>query len=358
MTRKERARIAMTGGKPDRIPVVPQICPPHAMLSAGLPYRETVIDRLRHPEKYDLLEAQCAERYGVDGFRVWLGMEPRTIDVQGADAFEVDPETGERLGIVDFNGGAGVLRLPEDRQTIQPADIEAIPVPAVDDLVTSDLLRPHRKVLERYGRKYFIIGAPGQFTVESMSHSQGMEQTLMDIIERPDIVKAWAERQLEVSIRRSMAMAELGVDALYIGETFGQFLTSEQFEDLCLPYIQRFVEALRPHGVLVYLHMCGRITHLLELIKETGVDCVEPLDEVGGTPVATVVEALGDSMALMGGVSTLLLASGAVEEVRRDCERCISIAGQNGGYIMAACDMLPSETEPEKVEAMVEAVTR
>jgi uroporphyrinogen-III decarboxylase len=144
------------------------------------------------------------------------------------------------------------------------------------------------------------------------------------------------------------------VDAFYIGETFGQFMSAETFEALCLPYFQRFVEEVRPHGPLIYLHMCGRVTHLLELMVATGVDCIEPLDEVAGTRVDEVAGRIGGRVALMGGVSTVILARGSVEDVRRECRRCIGEAGKNGGYILAACDMLPTETESEKVRAMLE----
>ena len=140
----------------------------------------------------------------------------------------------------------------------------------------------------------------------------------------------------------------------YRPETFGQMMSTQLFADLVVPYFTQFVEALRPHGPLNYLHMCGRITHLLDLLPDTGADCLEPLDEVGGTPVAEVARRLGDRMALMGGVNTVHLARGTVEQVREDATRCIREAGANGRFLLAACDMLPTETDPAKVRAMVE----
>ena len=97
MNAKERAHIAMSGGRADRVPVIPQICPSHAIRVAGLPFRETVVDHLRDPRKYDLLVADCAHNYGVDGFRVWIGAEPVSLEWDGDDACQVDPETGEEL---------------------------------------------------------------------------------------------------------------------------------------------------------------------------------------------------------------------------------------------------------------------
>ena len=80
MNSKDRVRIAMSGGTPDRVPVLPQICPPHAVMAAGLPYEETIVDILCNPREYDLLVADCASNYGVDGFRVWAGGPPKTIE--------------------------------------------------------------------------------------------------------------------------------------------------------------------------------------------------------------------------------------------------------------------------------------
>jgi len=354
VTPKLRTQLAMRGGKPDRVPVVPQICAPHAIRVAGLPYKETIVDYLRHPEKYDLLVPDCAARYGVDGFRVFLGKLPQTIEWEGDNAYGVDANTGRRTGTVDFQGGGGILPLESSRRQMTDADIEAVSVVPAGECIHGDALRPHKKAVDAYGREYFVIGAPGQFTIETLFPFQGMEQTLMDIVERPDFIIRWGRRQLEASTQRAIAMARLGVDAFYIGETFGQFMSTEQFRTLCLPLFRQFVETLRPYGPLIYLHMCGRVTHLLELMVQTGVDCIEPLDEVGGTAVAEVVERIGSKVALMGGVSTLLLARGSVEGVRQDCRRCVGIAGKYGRYVLAACDMLPTETDPEKVHVMCE----
>ena len=355
MNAKERAHIAMSGGRADRVPVIPQICPPHAIRVAGLPFRETVVDHLRDPRKYDLLVADCAHNYGVDGFRVWIGAEPVSLEWDGDDACQVDPETGEKLGVVDFMGGGGVQLFPEKQRQLTDEDIEAIAVVPADELLDSEALEPTRKVVAKYGEEMFIVGCPGALVYEAVFGLQGSQTTLMDFAVRPEFVKRMTERQMAAVVQNGIAMVKLGVDALYVGATFGGLLSPTQFAELYLPYLTRFMDELRPYGALLYLHMCGRITHLLDLIATAGADCLEPLDEVGHTPVREVKERLGDRMALMGGVSTLLLSRGTVEEVKEDCARCIREAGADGGYILAAGDMLPTETEPDKVKAMLES---
>ncbi len=252
-------------------------------------------------------------------------------------------------------GGCSVELLPERRRPLTEDDIESEEIVPWEKLLAGRAMEPAIKVNKKFGKDMFLTGAVS-FGVESLSHVEGMERSLIDMIDRPDFVERMLARKVEVAIQQAMAFAKAGMDALYIGETFGQFMSPEQFRRFCLPNYQKLVEELRPHGILIYFHMCGRATHLLELLVETGVDCVEPLDEVGGTPVAEVYRRIGGRVALMGGVNTTLLARGTVDQVREDCARCIREAGRNGGYILAAGDMLPSETSPEKVRAMVECV--
>jgi len=319
-----------------------------------MPYEQTVVDMLRNPREYDLLVGECARDYGADGFRVWLGGPPKKIEWDGPDAFEIDPETGQKTGRVDFSGGGGAVALKSKRRMLTEEDLEKEEVITAEELLESEALIPTRKAVERFGDDMFIIGCPGAFTVEFMYHTQGMEPTLIDMIDRPDFIRRYSERLTDAVIQKGLAMAKAGVDALYIGETFGQFMSPDKFADLCVPCFKRFVEEVRPHGPPIYLHMCGRITHLLDLVLETGADGLEPLDIVAGTDAKEVRERIGDRMFLMGGVNTVLLSRGSVEEVRKDCERCIRDAGRDGGYLLAACDMLPTETAPEKVRAMVE----
>ncbi|MBT3274201.1 MAG: hypothetical protein HN368_13670, partial [Spirochaetales bacterium] len=233
MTSKERVFTALSGGVPDRIPVLPQICPPHAISVSGRPLNETIVDHLRHSEKYDLMVSECAAAYGVDGFRVWLGGEDFALDWNGKDHYARSPRTGEPFSLIDFSGGGGLLRLPEDHRELNRIDIDSIILPDESKLSESRELEPLKKCAARYGHDMFIIGVPGQFTIETLAHYQGMEQTLIDIIERPDFVKDITEKQLLRSISYAKAMLDAGADGLYIGETFGQFMSPEQFKELC-----------------------------------------------------------------------------------------------------------------------------
>jgi uroporphyrinogen decarboxylase len=140
-----------------------------------------------------------------------------------------------------------------------------------------------------------------------------------------------------------------------MGDTFGGVVGPRFFEEFCVPYMRRFVERMRPAGILTYIHICGNSTRLFELMADTGTNCIEPLDPLGGVSVADAKRRVGHRVALMGGVHTVKLAHGSLREVEEDCARCIREGAPGGGYILACGDMLPTETAPEKVRAMMNA---
>ena len=79
MTPKQRVRIAMSGGVPDRVPVVPQIRHPHAIRMLALPFRETLLQTLRGPLPKNQLTLCRALAYGVDGIRAFRVGEPARV---------------------------------------------------------------------------------------------------------------------------------------------------------------------------------------------------------------------------------------------------------------------------------------
>lgn len=357
MTPKERMRIAMSGGVPDRVPVMPQICHPHAIRMLGLPFRETILEVLREPSLMNQLTLRCAREYRVDGLRAFLSPEPVKILEKDTNAYAVDEE-GRRIGRVDFQGGGGVVPLEEACLVQDDADLDQIEVPSADALLASPALFSVRDIVRDAGDGLFVVGAPGSFTVEGVTVYRGKQLAMLDLVESPDLAHRIIERLTRIATERAIALCRVGVDALYFGETFGGVVGPRHFAEFCVPYFARVVEAVRPFGVLTYLHICGNSTQILELMADTGVDCIEPLDPLGGVDIADAKRRVGDRVALMGGVNTVKLAHGTLDEVLADCERCLRDGALGGGYILACGDMLPTETPPDRVRAMVEMAAR
>ena len=353
MTSRERVVTAMSRGVPDRVPFIPQICVPHATRMLGLDYEETLLDVVRNPMRMNALSFECAKAYGVDGLRAWpVGDAMDVVQVNGI-WYGVDPNTGQRLGRVDFEGGGGVL--PSDEPQIDTdEDIDAIPVVPAAEIAASGKLDGIRAILDEAGDDFFVIGPPPLFTFEYLTFVRGKQLALMDLLDRPDWCHRALEKQTAVAIEHGRALAGIGVHGFMLADVYGGVISPAQFGEFCRPYFRRFVDAIKPLGPMIYMHVCGNSTGIFELIADSGVDCIEPLDALGGVVVADAKRRVGDRVALMGGLDTRLLAHGTLEQVRDDAMRCLSEGMPRGGYLLACGDMLPNETSPEKVRMLLE----
>ncbi|MFH0796164.1 MAG: uroporphyrinogen decarboxylase family protein [Candidatus Omnitrophota bacterium] len=353
MKGKERVRVAMLNGKPDCVPVIPQICIPHAVRVLGLNYEETLLEVVRHPELMNKIVFDCVKYYGVDGLRAWIPSEPMDVIKVDGKWHGQDPKTGQLLGLIDFAGGGSIV--PSEEPTLKTdEDIDSIPVVPAEKIIKGGKLDSVKAIIEEAKDDYFVISHPGLFTFEHLTFVRGKIQAMMDIMDNPKFCHKALEKALQVAIQNGLALVSIGIDALLIADTFGGIISPKQFQEFCFPYFKRFVEAMKGQGVLIYMHICGNSRRLFEAIADTGVNCIEPLDPLGGVEVSDAKDRVGHRVALMGGVNTVKLARGSLPEVVADCRRCLNQGAVGGGYILAAGDMLPTETVPEKVKAMVE----
>lgn len=353
MTPRQRMATAMAGGIPDCVPFLPQICVPHAVRALGLDFESTLLDVIRNPLRMNAITFECVKMYGVAGLRAWVPPDP--LDVVKVDGtwYGRDPDTGKRLGRVDFKGGGEVL--PSDEPVINSReDIDAIRVVPAEELVRSGKLDGVRAIIEEAGDDYFVVSTPPGFAVEYLTSTRGKQQALMDLIDRPDFCHRAMEKATDVAIQWAHALVEIGIHALLIADVFGGVMSPAHFGEFCVPYFKRFVRTLKGRGPLIYMHICGNSTGIFELMADTGVHCIEPLDPLGGVKVSDAKRRVGRRVALMGGLDTRLLAHGTLEQVRADAVRCLGEGMPGGGYILACGDMLPTETSAEKVRMLLE----
>lgn len=102
-----------------------------------------------------------------------------------------------------------------------------------------------------------------------------------------------------------------------------------------------------------YCHICGNVLPIVVDLVETGLDCIAPLDPLGGFTVADVRGRVGDRYVLMGGVNTMSFVNSSPAEIHAEALRCI--AEGNGAFVLGSGCALPSDTKRENLEALVAA---
>lgn len=341
-----------------RIPTMPQTTHDLALRIYAEDFGGDFIEGLRHALEQPALiydyALRLAEDIDCDGLRLFVRPEPVATRRAGEDILVVDARSGERLGKVDIEGGGHFVpdRPTPPIETIEDARVRLAAIVAGYSDEKMELLRQARARIPNR----FVAGAPGGITMNTYTTLRGRAQAMMDLVDRPDFVHAVMDLQADAIIMNAEKLVKTGIDVLYIGDpaSSASLISPRHFEQFCLPAYRKFCTHMkRYHDILIYIHICGNSAPILEMMADTGADCVEPLDPLGGVKVADAKRRIGDRVCLMGGVNTLTLAQGTPEEVRAEAERCCRDGGPHG-YVLGAGDMVPPLTTRANLQALVD----
>ena len=180
-------------------------------------------------------------------------------------------------------------------------------------------------------------------------------------VQNPDIIYRASEMMLDYQMRYLKNCIDLGADFIgYIGDwaiTKGPFISRESTKKFLVPYLQKVVDYCHSRGVPCYKHTDGNIWPIYDLLVDTGIDGLHPIDPMAGMDMAEAKAKFGDRVCLMGNVNCgYTLCEASVEEVREETKQVIRKAGKGGGLIVESSNSIHSGVKPENYIAMVKAV--
>jgi uroporphyrinogen decarboxylase len=129
------------------------------------------------------------------------------------------------------------------------------------------------------------------------------------------------------------------------------------FRELFFPYRKRLndqVHQLAP-GTKTFLHSCGAIYTLIDLIIECGFDILNPVQwSAGKYSYQDWKDRARKRLVLWGGGvnSQATLPLGSLEEVKREANQVTAYMAQDGGYVFCNTHNILAEIAPEKVIAL------
>jgi len=213
-----------------------------------------------------------------------------------------------------------------------------------------------RFVVERYGKTHFIFARSGD---GSWPQPGGMENSLLLLLEQPDVMAAAIRQATHHTIQLDRIFAQEGVHAVTPAVDYamnsGPIFAPEVFGKLMLPAIKQQVRAAHEAGLFVIKHACGNNWALLDGFVEAGYDAYQSIQESAGMDICEVKRRYGDRLALWGGVQVETLVRGTPEQVRAEVVRAIRCAAPGGGFILGSSHSVVNATQPANFEAMLEA---
>jgi uroporphyrinogen decarboxylase len=138
------------------------------------------------------------------------------------------------------------------------------------------------------------------------------------------------------------------------------FASPRTFKKLFLPYYRRINDAMHTHAPQVkrFLHCCGAVYDLIDLIIEAGFDVLNPVQwSAGSHSYREWKDKARGRIALWGGGvnAQATLPLGSVDDVARETADVVDYLRQDGGYVFCNIHNILAEIEPEKVIAMYRA---
>jgi uroporphyrinogen decarboxylase len=224
-----------------------------------------------------------------------------------------------------------------------------------------------RRVRETSDRAIFFNDGSIQAPI-SIHGWGGMAVFPVLCLEDPDYVNELHELVTEaslVNLRKLLPEIDPYVDILMLaaddwGTQQNLIASPRVYRELFLPYRRRLndeAHRLAPNA-RTFLHCCGAIYNLLDLVVESHFDIVNPVQwPAGGRSYRDWKDKARGRIALWGGGlnSQATLPLGSVADVEQEVAEVVACLAQDGGYVFCNIHNLLAEIPPEKVIAMYRA---
>jgi uroporphyrinogen-III decarboxylase len=367
----------MSGGKADRVPVIPKMWVDTAAHLTGTP----LLDVVRDPETALRVMIDAALLCKSDAIRIWHFPRRDAREIDGR-VVEFDRD-GRAIGEVDMIGGLQThLYSPEYYDVSDPytmvhhrfwtclekplvdtvEDAARIYVPTPADYERFGCGDRARAQFARAGDKVLVIGDCDCPTLSFYISFRGMSNALMDLIDNPELTHAVMDKATAIAIERAKFNIDMGRRVLRIHDSAATMtlLSPATWREYIKPRFTRFCTEVHAYcpDTRLFCHICGNILPVLDDLVETGMDCISPLDPLGGMTTKAAREVVGGRAALMGGVNTLSFINHTPEQIIEESRACIEGAAADGGYILGSgCDV-PRYAKLENLLALAEAARK
>lgn len=242
------------------------------------------------------------------------------------------------------------------------ADIEAYPWPDPNWMDVSRL----RADAGVWGGRFAVLGGDWAPFFHDAIDLVGMENLMVWLIERPDLVDALFGRIVDYYFRVNVRIFEAAADVIdifFMGNDFGTqngpVVSEAVFRRFFVPHLARLAGLGHDFGLKVMLHCCGGFFPLIPALIEAGIDALQALQpDARGMAPAALKAAFGGRVVFNGCIDTHnWLIAGTPELVRAKTREVLEIMMPGGGYIASPShDYLLPETPVENVFSLYETV--
>lgn len=330
MTGRERVISALRREEPDRLPTLEWIINPKII--RALTEQDSEIEFIR--------------RLGIDGISIGTNMKKEKVD---------DRHFRDDWGIVrvSYDEYPNAVGFPVQSEM----DLKNLSIPDPDADFRFDDIR--KAMQELKGEKAIIIRLRDVFS--QPRDLMGFENFLMGFYTQPDLVSRLMEISVDYNSRLAENVRTIGGEFIVVGDDIADsnstLISPELYREMVLPHFQRLIRNFKDLGFYVIKHTDGNITEVIEDIVDTGIDCLDPIDPLGGLDIGAIKDQYGSRICLKGNVDCVkTLVEKSEEEVIAETKDCILNASIGGGHIISSSNSIHAGINPENYKIFLDTV--
>ncbi len=370
MTGKDRILTAFRNGRPDRVPVSPELWDAIPFRVSGRPFHEfggTTYGRS------PLWRAQL-EAYRFFGCEAWIPVEPGPSARQagmvearstfvGPDTIRTDLRYKTRLGTL----GSVKISTPDYDLWNRSAPVQDVlrDMPLVEEFFFEDpdLLdyAPVREAWEATADDGICEGTVGNtfFEFLTLHREGGAVQVILDLADHAGYLRPLRDRYAAYLAAVAERLCDrTAVEGLFLncGSSTLTVVSPRLFGEWDLPVVQAVAAVAQRRGKVFHYHLHGKGRGLLEPLVDAGVTMLCPVEcpPRGDFLLGEVKERFGGRLALKGGIDPFLFRDASNGELERLVLGCLAEAAPRGGYTLATGDGVLKDTPFDRIRLLVE----
>lgn len=216
-----------------------------------------------------------------------------------------------------------------------------------------------RAIREHSGKKAVILHLNDVFSIPS--RLMPFDTFLITLMEEPEIIKTLVKMSVDINLEMAKEAVKRGVKIVYTGDDFaynsGPIVSPKQFRDIFYPELKRVVTGYKELGLFVIKHTDGNIMPIIDMIVDSGFDCLDPIDPIAGMDLKKIKSDYGEKICIKGNVDcSTTLSFKSVDDTIKETRNCLEIGMPGGGYILSSSNSIHSAVKPENYKAMIDTV--
>ena len=193
--------------------------------------------------------------------------------------------------------------------------------------------------------------------ITTAGYIMGVEDMIMGTLMDPEPVKKLIRKVTTMVSGMEIKMMEAGTTVMWMADPTSSedLISPDMFNEFSKPFIKDIIKDVNnaDSSVHTFVHICGKTLDIIDMMKETGADC---LSFDYAVDPARAKEKAGKGISIMGNVDPVnVMMMGNPESITKACYDVIDAAGREGGFILAPGCETPIATSDENVLAMGEA---